>query len=200
RLGLVGFDLQGAAQRDIAHLVRFLVRINADSAGGRVNRNGGLVALDPDVALDGRDLDVRLVTFQVHVDLARHTNLQLDGSGIVMVLPAKHAVPVRILNFDGNAVGLILEIDLNVFHPPLAVRFAPLKPLGHIDDYLIGVRTGDVNGPLIVVDLERAAWGDGKAALETLRALIETGGLAAKRGSNQGNLSGQGNEAAENLL
>src|SRR5262249_18714848 len=153
---------------------------------GGVDRNGGLVAFDLDVALNGGDSDVRLIAFQVHIDLPRHANLQLDGRAVVVVLPAKHAVPFGILYFNGDPVGFIAEIDLNVFHPPLAVCFAPLESLGHVNDHLIGVRAGDVDGPFIVVNLERAARGDGKTALEAFRTLIRGGSLASKRGSGQG--------------
>src|SRR5262249_13178041 len=163
RVSLVGFDFQGAAQRDIAQPDCFLVSINADGAGGGVDRDGGLVAFDLDVALNGGDSDVRLIAFQVHIDLPRHVNFQFDGRTVVVVFPAKHAIPFRILYFDGNPVGFTAEIDLDVFHPPLAVCFAPLESLGHVNDYLVGVRTGDVDGPFIVVNLERAARGDGKA-------------------------------------
>src|ERR1051326_5060266 len=66
--------------------------------------------------------------------------------------------------------------------------------LGDINDYLIALSPGDVDGALIVVHVQSAVLRDGKAALKMVRGSIGTGSLTAHFRRNQGNQPDHENE------
>ena len=156
-IGFVGFDFQRPAQVHVAQLHGVFVSIDPHRARGVSNVDRTLVALYPNVALNPSHFDIRLVTFQLYVDLPWNMNFQLDSGSKIVAFPAESAVPLRIFHFHAYAITLIPEIDLDVFHPPFAVSVITFKMLVYVDRYLVCVSGGDVNCSFIVVNVKRAA-------------------------------------------
>ena len=93
-------------------------------------------------------------------------NFQLHRRSVVVALPAENAGPLRIFHLHADAVIVIPEIYLDVFHPPFAVSVSAFKMLVHVDGDLVRVRAGNVNCSFIVVDGQRAAGRNGESFLE----------------------------------
>ena len=117
-----------------------------------------------------------------------------------MVQPAESAVPLRIFHLNSNVAAVIAKVYLDIFHPPFAVGIVALKPFGHVNHYLGAVRTGNVDGAFIVVNLQRACGVDGEAALEAFRVLLRTGSLAAHARRCHGNETKNNDGPSDNAL